>query len=64
MLFRRIPRGFYDKVKGLTAGSVRAAVGDTLTDAEIVSLLARRDLLIKEIDAQIRQQGEANVLYD
>ena len=64
LLFRRIPRGFYDKVKGLTAGSVRAAVGDTLTDAEIVSLLARRDLLIKEIDAQIRQQGEANVLYD
>ncbi|MGZ7066608.1 MAG: hypothetical protein ACXVI6_09650 [Candidatus Aminicenantales bacterium] len=64
LLFRRVPRGFYDKVKGLTAGSVRAAVGDTLTDAEIVSLLARRDLLIQEVDAQIRQQGVANVLYD
>jgi len=64
LLFRRVPRGFYDKVKGLTAGSVRAAVGDTLTDAEIVSLLTRRDLLIQEIDAQIRQQGVANVLYD
>jgi len=64
LLFRRVPRGFYDKVKGLTAGSVRAAVGDTLTDAEILSLLTRRDLLIQEIDAQVRQQGEASVLYD
>ena len=64
LLFRRVPRAFYDKVKMLTAGSVRAAVGDTLTDAEIVSLLTRRDLLIREIDAQVREQGEANVLYD
>ena len=64
LLFRRVPQVFYDKVKMLTAGSVRAAVGDTLTDAEIVSLLTRRDLLIREIDAQVREQGEANVLYD
>jgi len=64
LLFRRVPRGFYDKVKGLTFGSVRAAVADTLTDAEIASLLTRRDLLIREIDAQVRQQGEANVIYD
>lgn len=63
LLFRRVPQVFYDKVKMLTAGSVRAAVGDTLTDAEIVSLLTRRDLLIREIDAQISQQGEAHVLY-
>ncbi len=64
LLFRRVPREFYGKVKGLTFDSVRAAVGDTLTDTEIVSLLTRRDLLIKEIDAQIRGQGEVNVLYD
>jgi hypothetical protein len=43
---------------------VRAAVGDTLTDQEIRSLLVRRDLLIKEIDAQIRAQGKTNVVYD
>jgi len=39
-------------------------VGDTLTDQEIRSLLVRRDLLIKEIDAQIRAQGKTNVVYD
>ena len=64
LLFRRVPRGFYDKVKALTPGSIKAAVGDTLTDKEIQALLARRDLLVKEIDAQIHQQGEANVLYN
>jgi hypothetical protein len=64
LLFRRLPRWFYKSVKALTAESVKAAVGATLTDKEIQSLLARRDLLLKEIDAQIRRDGEANVLYD
>jgi len=64
LLFRRVPRWFYEKVKALTFGFVRDAVGATLTDKEIRSLLDRRDLLIKEIDAQVREQGEANVLYD
>jgi hypothetical protein len=64
LLFRQVPRSFYGNVKALTAASIRAAVGDTLTDREIASVLARRDLLVKEIDAQIRQVGEANVLYD
>jgi hypothetical protein len=64
LLFRRVPRWFYEKVKALTSGSVKEAVGATLTEKEIRSLLARRDLLVKEIDAQVRQQGEANVLYD
>jgi hypothetical protein len=64
LLFRRVPRWFYARVKALTFGSVKDAVGTTLTDKEIRSLLARRDLLIKEIEAQVRRQGEANVIYD
>ena len=64
LLFRRLPRWFYEKIKGLTAESVRAAAGGTLTDAEVRSLLARRDLLVKQIDGMIRAQGEPNVLYD
>jgi hypothetical protein len=64
VLFRRLPRWFAERLKGLTYESVAAAVGSTLTEEEIRSVLARRDLLLKEIDDQIRQLGEANVLYD
>jgi hypothetical protein len=64
VLFRRLPRWFVERLKGLTTESLSAAVGSTLTEGEIQSVLARRDLLLKEIDAQIRQLGEANVLYD
>jgi hypothetical protein len=63
LLFRRLPRWFYDNVKALTAEAVKSAVGDTLTDKEIQALIARRDLLIAEIDGQIRRDGESQVLY-
>ncbi len=63
-LFRRLPRRFFRNVQALTFESIRAAVGGTLTDREIRAVLARRDLLVKEIEAQIRERGEADVLYD
>jgi len=63
LLFRRLPRWFYERVKALTFDSVKAATGGTLTDGEIRSLLVRRDLLIKEIGAMVRARGEADVLY-
>ncbi len=64
LLFVRLPRRFYERVRALTRDSIRAAVGDTLTDKEVGAVLARRGLLIKEIDDQIRLKGEAAVLYD
>jgi hypothetical protein len=64
ILFRRLPRWFVEKIRGLTFGSVKGAVGDTLTDSEIQSILVRRDLLVKEIEAMIKEQGEAKVLYE
>jgi len=64
LLFLRLPRRFYERVKALTRESIKAAVGDTLTDKEIAAVLIRRGLLIKEIDTQILYKGEANVLYD
>jgi len=63
ILFRRLPRWFVDKIKALTFESIRGAVGDTLTDKEIRAVLARRDLLLKEIKQMIAEQGEAAVLY-
>ncbi|MEN6312500.1 MAG: hypothetical protein ABFD80_13305, partial [Acidobacteriota bacterium] len=64
LLFRRLPRRFFQNVQALTFESIRAAVGGTLTDREIRAVLARRGLLVKEIEAQIRERGEADVLYD
>jgi hypothetical protein len=62
-LFRRLPRWFVDNVRSLTFESVKAAVGATLTDKEIKAVIARRALLLREIDQMIREQGEAAVIY-
>jgi hypothetical protein len=47
----------------MTFENVKGAVGTCLTDKEIRSLLARRDLLLEDIAEQIRAQGEGQVLY-
>jgi hypothetical protein len=50
--------------KTLTFDDIRNAVGaDTLTDEEINAVLARRDLILVEIDKIIKQNGEDKVLY-
>lgn len=64
LLFVRLPRRFYERIKALTRESISAAVGDTLTGQEVDAILVRRDLFIKEIDGQILYKGETNVLYD
>lgn len=63
LLFRRLPRWFPERIEALTFESIRAAVGATLEDKEIEAILARRGLLLKEIEAMIKEQGEAAVLY-
>ncbi len=62
-LFRKLPRWFVDRIKTLTFGNIRAAVGDTLTDKEVRAILTRRDLLLGEIEQMVRDQSEAQVLY-
>lgn len=61
-LFKKLPRWFVDRIKTLTFEAVRAAVGDTLTDREVKAILTRRDLLLREIDLMVQQQGQG-VLY-
>lgn len=63
-LMTSLPRAIVEKAKALTAESIRAAVGDTLTDAEIGAMLVRRDLILKEIDTLIKLNGEASTLYE
>jgi len=62
-LFRRLPRSFVEKVKGLEFKSIKDAVGLYLTDKEIEAILKRKALLLAEIEDMIRENGEAKVLY-
>lgn len=62
-LFRRLPRSFVENVRALTAEKIAAAVGPYLTEKEIAAVLARRDLLLKEVADMVRERGEAEVLY-
>jgi hypothetical protein len=62
-LIRRIPIWFVDRIKTLTFDAIRGAVGTTLTDKEIKAILARRDLLLKEIALMVQEQGREAVLW-
>ena len=62
-LMRELPRAFVEKLRGLDAAAVRTAVGEYLTDEEIAAVLARRDLILAEVDRLIAKFGETSVLY-
>ena len=59
----QLPRAFVEKLKSLDAASIKAAVGEYLTDKEIDATLKRRDLMIAWIDNHIKEKGEDYVLY-
>jgi hypothetical protein len=62
-IMETLPRAFFEALKALTAESVRTAVGEYLTDAEIGCLISRRDLIVAWMDQRIAALGEAKVLY-
>jgi hypothetical protein len=64
VLFRRLPRAFVEKIRSLEKAAVQAAVGPYLTGAEIDALMARKPILLAEIDEMIRRDGESAVLYE
>ncbi len=63
MLFRQLPRSFVQAVRSLDAAGIKAAVGPYLTEEEIAAVMARREILLAEIDGLIKEKGEASVLY-
>ncbi len=63
MLFKRLPRSFVEKVKALTYDDIKNAVGPYLKDKEIEAVMLRKELLLKEIQEMIKEQGEDKVLY-
>jgi hypothetical protein len=60
---RRLPRSFVEKVKALTFERIQEAVGSYLTKKEINAIIARKELLLKEIEEMIKEIGEDKVLY-
>ncbi len=61
--FSKLPRRFVEKVKALNYSSIKRAVGFYLTSEEIKAVLARKELLLKEIEEMIQERGEEDVLY-
>ena len=61
--FWPLPRPFVDKVRSLTFAAIRKAVEHYLTSSEIDAILARRKLLLQELDELIKEKGEGAVLY-
>jgi hypothetical protein len=62
-LMQRVPRVLLDKIKTLDFAGIKQAVGPYLTDGEIESIVARKKLILAEIAAMIKQNGEDKVLY-
>ena len=62
-IMAELPRAFVEALKTLTHESVRAVVGEYLTDEEIDAALARRDLILAWLDRRVAALGEAKVLY-
>jgi hypothetical protein len=62
-VMRQLPRTLVDRVRALTQAQVKAAAGKYLTTAEVRAVMARRDLLLAEIDRIIALHGEDSVLY-
>ena len=62
-LLERCERGLLEKMRALTAETVKGAVGDSLNKSEIEAMLARRDEIVKLFEGMIAQRGEGAILY-
>jgi hypothetical protein len=62
-LMKRLPKAFVEKVKALDLDTLNEVVGEYLTEAEIAAILARKDLILTEIDRLIAEYGERATLY-
>ncbi|HEX9902901.1 MAG TPA: hypothetical protein VGB72_08570 [Acidobacteriota bacterium] len=63
MEMKELPRVLVDKLKALTPETVKAAVGEYLTEDEVKAMFVRRDLMFLEIDKLVKKYGEGNVYY-
>lgn len=62
-LMSELPRAFVEKIKALNFDLIKNIVGEYLTDEQINAIMARKELILQEIDRLIKEKGEAQVLY-
>jgi len=62
-IMAELPRTFFDTLKALTPEVIREVVGEYLTDEEIKTTIARRDLMVAWLNKRIEALGENKVLY-
>ena len=58
-----LPKAFIEKIKTLNFELIRDIVGEYLTKDEINAILARKELILKEIDRLVKKFGEDEILY-
>lgn len=62
-LFRRLPRAFVERLRLLDLDAVRQTAGPWLSETEMEAVVERAGLLLAEIEAAVRRDGEDKVLY-
>jgi hypothetical protein len=60
---QRCERSLCDALRGLTKETLAKGMDKSLTPLEMDAILARRDLILKQIDARIARRGEAVVMF-
>lgn len=60
----RIDRVLFVRIRALKRHAIEARLGPWLSVSQIDALMARRDLIVKRVEQQVRQKGESEVFYD
>jgi hypothetical protein len=60
---QRCHRALWQALRALTAESLTTVAGPSLSKDEVNAVIARRDLIVKQLDAMISARGESAVLY-
>jgi hypothetical protein len=59
-----LPRALLDRLEGLEQNSLEAALAGLATRAQVKALLYRRDVIVRKVEADRRQYGDAIVFHD
>ncbi len=62
-LLTRCDRALFEKMKALTLPQITEVMGKILLKDEMEALIARRDAIVRLLEATIAEKGEAMVLY-
>lgn len=62
-LFKELPRMFIEKLESLTPEVLRDLMGPYLTEKEIEAVVARKKLILAEIDELVKANGADKVFY-